>query len=90
MTQQSEEALEALRGVWQGTGQDASDLVEVCDTPRKKECRNVVHMTFDGYAEEGEDVQTAWRNKLEAEGKRSTKGGSLADLIFGTEPPHQG
>ena len=40
-------------------------------------------ITFDGYAEEGGDVRTAWRNTLAAEGKLG--GGSVADLVFGNQ-----
>ena len=40
-------------------------------------------ITFDGYAEEGVDLATAWRNTLAREGKLG--GGSVADLIAGTQ-----
>jgi hypothetical protein len=40
-------------------------------------------VTFDGYAEPGSDLGTAWRAKLEREGKLSASGGSLRELVLG-------
>jgi len=41
-------------------------------------------MTFDGYAPEGTDIGEAWRALLRREGKMSTSGESLRDLVLGT------
>jgi hypothetical protein len=38
-------------------------------------------VSFDGFAEEGVDMGTAWRNKLRREGKLG--GSSLGDLVLG-------
>jgi hypothetical protein len=38
-------------------------------------------VSFDGFAEDGVDLGTAWRSKLAREGKLS--GASLADLVMG-------
>jgi hypothetical protein len=40
-------------------------------------------VTFDGYAEPGTDLGAAWRAKLAREGKLSTSGASVRDLILG-------
>lgn len=87
MASQSDEALDVLRSVWQKEGQSIAEIDEACDGASKKQCRNAVHMGFDGLVDEagGQDLQSAWKNKLAAEGKVNTKGGSLADLIFGNE-----
>jgi hypothetical protein len=88
MATQSDEALDVLRQVWHKEGQSIAEIDEACDGASKKQCRNAVHMGFEGLAdedEEGTDLQTAWKNKLAKEGKVSNKGGSLADLIFGRE-----
>jgi hypothetical protein len=85
MTQQSDETIDVLRQVWDDQGQTVAAIDEACDAGTKKICRNAVHMTFEGYAEDGGDVQSAWKAKLAAEGKLSTKGGSLRDLILGPE-----
>ena len=81
MSQQSEQAAEVLRGIWQQTPADRLDLEAECSPT--KACRNMKDVTFDGFAEEGEDLATAWRQKLEREGKLG--GGSLADLVFGPQ-----
>ena len=70
---------EVLRTVWQGTPGAMQDLDAECSPT--KACRNMKDVTFDGYAEEGGDVRTAWRNTLAKEGKLG--GGSVADLVFG-------
>jgi hypothetical protein len=83
LTPNSMESLEALRGIWEAQGQTVASIGEVCDTPKKKTCRNADQMTFEGYAEEGGDVREAWRGHLARDGK--SKGGSLADLILGPQ-----
>jgi hypothetical protein len=70
---------EVLRAVWQGTPGAMQDLDAECSPT--KACRNMKDVTFDGFAEEGGDIRTAWRNTLEREGKLGT--GSVADLVFG-------
>jgi hypothetical protein len=40
-------------------------------------------VTFDGYAEPGSDLGTAWRAKLAREGKLSASEGSVRDLVLG-------
>lgn len=82
MTIESEQALEALRTVWQGQPSLAPDLDEDCNP--NKSCRNMKEVTFDGFAEPGQDLSTAWREKLAREGKLNTSGGSIRDLILGS------
>ena len=43
-------------------------------------------VTFDGYAEPGSDLGSAWRDKLAREGKLRTDGESLRDLVLGGPP----
>lgn len=73
---------EVLRDVWT-TPDDQTDLSEDCSPTRV--CRNARDFTFDGIAEGGEDLPTAWRRLLESEGKRSDSTGSIRDLVLG--PP---
>jgi hypothetical protein len=40
-------------------------------------------VTFDGFAEPGSDLGAAWRAKLDREGKLSSSGASVRDLILG-------
>ncbi len=83
MTQQSDDALEVLRAVWAAQDESGSDLDEDCSPT--KNCKNMRDITFDGYAEPGSDLTGAWREKLAREGKLSTSGGSIRDLVLG--PP---
>jgi len=74
-----EETVEVLRALWAVEGQ-TDDLDEVCGP--QKDCRNMKGVTFDGFAEPGSDLGSAWRDKLAREGKLS-EGGSLRDLVLG-------
>ncbi len=77
MTDHTDATAEVLRGIWQGTPTDVHELDEECSP--NKACRNMREVTFDGFAEDGVDMATAWRNKLKREGKLGAS--SLADLI---------
>jgi len=81
MTHQPDEAIEALRAVWSADGQRSADLDEDCSPT--KSCRNMKDVTFDGMAEPGIDLSAAWRERLRREGKLSTSGGSIRDLVLG-------
>jgi hypothetical protein len=81
MAHQPDEAVEALRAVWAADGQRADDLDEACGPT--KSCRNMKDVTFDGMAEPGSDLTAAWRERLRREGKLSTSGGSIRDLVLG-------
>ena len=78
MADQPTEALSALRGIWQQEPDQVDELDAECGPT--KACRNMKDVTFDGFAEEGVDLATAWRNKLAREGKLA--GQSLADLML--------
>ena len=81
MAHQPDEAVEALRAVWAADGQRADDLDEAFRPA--KSCRNMKDVTFDGMAEPGSDLSAAWRERLRREGKLSTSGGSIRDLVMG-------
>jgi hypothetical protein len=85
MTDQSFDERDVLRAVWAAEGQRA-DFDEECSPT--KTCRNMKDVSFDGLAEPGSDLRSAWRDKLAREGKLSTSGGTLADLIFGPAGDH--
>ena len=77
----SDEAVQALRAVWTAEGQRSEDLDEACGPT--KSCRNMKDVSFDGMAEPGTDLSAAWRERLRCEGKLSTSGGSIRDLVLG-------
>jgi hypothetical protein len=84
MAHQPDEAVEALRAVWAADGQRAEDLDEaVAALGPTKSCRNMKDVTFDGMAEPGTDLSAAWRERLRREGKLTTSGGSIRDLVLG-------
>jgi hypothetical protein len=82
MAYQPDEAVDVLRTVWAADGQSAADLDDDCGPT--KNCKNMKDVTFDGMAEPGSDLGSAWRERLRREGKLSTAGGSIRDLVLGS------
>lgn len=83
MSPAPESAVDVLRAVWDG--QDATGLDKAAH--RQKSCRNMKHVSFDGFGEPGTDIGTAWRERLRREGKLNTAGGTIRDLILGADTP---
>jgi hypothetical protein len=74
------EALEVLRDVWQARAQTVADLDDSCESHCKK--MTDAGVGFDDYAAgDAVDRVTAWRSRLEREGKLGSAG-SLADLVL--------
>lgn len=69
--------------MWSVPAQDQILLDEECSPT--KTCRNMVGISFDGFGEEGTDLQTAWKKTLEREDKVSSDGASLRDLVLGSQ-----
>lgn len=84
MTPEKDDAVEVLRAVWAVEGATKADLDDDCGPT--KACKNMAHVSFDGLAEPGSDLGAAWRDKLRREGKLSTSGDSIRDLVLGTTP----
>jgi hypothetical protein len=75
------EALEVLRDVWRGQAQAVADLDDSCESHCKK--MTDAGVGFDDYAAgDATDRITAWRARLDREGKLGTEG-SLRDLVMG-------
>ena len=87
MTQEPDSVVDVLRSVWAAEavaeGETSADLEEACGPT--KSCKNMQLVSFDGLAEPGSDLRDAWRERLEREGKLSTAGGSIRDLVLGSE-----
>ena len=82
MSGQNDTTADVLDSIWTvDYGRDPS-LDEDCSPT--KACRNMKDVTFDGYAEAGTDLATAWRDRLAREGKLN-EGGSVRDLILGRD-----
>ena len=78
---EQDEAAQVLRSIWGVTGQSSSDLDDDCGPT--KACKNMAHVSFDGMADPGTDLREAWRDKLRREGKLSTSGGTVRELVLG-------
>jgi hypothetical protein len=79
MDAESADALEVLKDVWRGQEQSAADI----DGSTESHCRKMTDagVGYDDYAAGDEtDRITAWRSRLEREGKLGTEG-SLRDLV---------
>jgi hypothetical protein len=83
MAYQPDEAVEVLRSIWSTGARDGEDAAEAFG--EAKVCRNMKDVTFDGMAEPGTDLRAAWRERLRREGKLSTAGGSVRDLVLGPD-----
>jgi hypothetical protein len=87
MTHEPDSVVDVLRSVWAAEavaeGETSADLEEACGPT--KSCKNMQLVSFDGLAEPGSDLRDAWRERLEREGKLSTAGGSIRDLVLGSE-----
>jgi hypothetical protein len=81
MTEQSGDAVEVLRAVWNAEGRTSAELEDAFGP--QKTCKNMKQVTFDGMAEPGSDLGKAWRERLEREGKLRESGGTLRDLVLG-------
>ncbi|MGH3930487.1 MAG: hypothetical protein ACRDTF_10985 [Pseudonocardiaceae bacterium] len=98
VTEESQQALSALRGIWSAQGQTSADLDEACGNT--KACTNMAGVGFQGLADGvdgienkdksspsvGNNLRAAWKTKLEREGKLQT-GSSVRDLVFGSSDP---
>ena len=80
MTDISPDPMQVLRTVLETDNDALSELDEECSPT--KTCRNMVGVTFDGFAEPGSDIGAAWRQKLAREGKLRTSGESLRDFAL--------
>jgi hypothetical protein len=75
------DARDVLRTVWDAQGDPSAALDDDCSPT--KVCKNMKDVSFDGFAEPGTDLRTAWRERLEREGKLNPAGGSIRDLVLG-------
>jgi len=81
MSHQPDEGIEVLRAVWSAQGQSGADLDEAAGA--EKSCKKMTDVGFDGLAGADEDLRSAWRARLQREGKLNPGGGTIRDLIMG-------
>jgi hypothetical protein len=78
----SEDALSVLRDIWHAREQSAADLDAAFGHGKGRSCKAMKHVGFGGDAEPvDDDLRTAWRSKLEREGKLRPDGQSVRDLL---------
>lgn len=82
----SDEPTQVLRALW-STDEATEAARELEHAGPGKVCKNMRNVTFDGMAEPGSDLGSAWRELLAREGKLDTSGGTIRDLVLG---PDQG
>ena len=85
MGDHGDDALDVLRAVWAADEAARAELDEECGPT--KSCKNMKDVTFDGYAEPGDDLSSAWRERLAREGKLRASEGSVRDLVLGSSEP---
>ena len=73
--------IDGAETMWSTPDENQVLLDEDCSPT--KTCRNMVGVSFDGFAESGADPSAAWRATLEREGKVKQGSSSLRDLVFG-------
>ncbi|NMH96358.1 hypothetical protein [Pseudonocardia acidicola] len=89
-----EQALSVLRGIWSAQGQTSAELEERFGTGHTKVCKNMKDIGFGGMAPDavaegpdgtntpvGSDLRSAWRNRLEREGKLHPHAVSIGETI---------
>lgn len=95
LPEDGQQALSALRGIWQAQNQTSADIEESCGNT--KSCKNMESVGFQGLVDEmggmsessdsksvSNNLRAAWKVKLEREGKASAGGTSVRDLVFGS------
>ncbi|MGI9606874.1 MAG: hypothetical protein ACR2P0_12115 [Acidimicrobiales bacterium] len=77
---QAAEPEAVLSDVWSNADEASADA----DCSPTKVCRNARDFTFDGIAEDGDDLATSWRTLLEREGKLVDGGSPIRDIVLGS------
>jgi len=95
LSNDGKEALSTLQGIWSAQNQTSADIDESCGNT--KACKSMNSVGFQGLIDEaepddkgapsvGNSLRSAWKTKLEREGKLGSSGGggSVRDLVFGS------
>jgi hypothetical protein len=86
MSDDAGEALRVLRGIWSAQGQGTADLDHVHG--KGGHCKRMEGVGFDDFDGTEDELRTAWRARLEREGKLTADGATVADLVLGPEHAH--
>ncbi len=72
----------ATSTIWEADSNDGASMYDADCSPTRV-CRNAREFTFEGIATDGGDLQAAWRDTLEREGKLNGSAGSMHELVLG-------
>lgn len=96
LPEEGQQALSVLQSLWSAQGQGSHNVdSSSCETsPSGSQCKSSQSMGFEGIIDEVEattdtaeavdNVQTAWRKKLEQEGKLQHEGKSVREMVLGS------
>lgn len=83
MTDSDPNPKQLLRSIW---AEHADGEFEIdADCSPTKQCRNMRDITFEGFAEGGTDISTAWKAVLAREGKLTPGAETIRDLVLGND-----
>lgn len=85
MTSGSDDRHDATSAMW-ATDEPSGAVAFDEDCSPTRVCRNAREFSFEGISEDGGDLRTAWREKLEREGKLNRSAESIADLVLSPAP----
>jgi len=85
MTAAFEKPDDPIREMWASDERAGDDTFDEDCSPTRV-CRNARAFSFEGIAEEGRDLNDAWRETLEREGKLRKSTESIRDLVLGQTP----
>jgi hypothetical protein len=72
-----------LTSIWSDGADGRIEIDEDCSPT--KQCRNMRDITFEGFAEAGTDISTAWKAVLAREGKLTPGAETIRDLVLGND-----
>lgn len=72
---------QVMTSIWAADGE--LEIDEDCSPTRQ--CRNMRDITFEGFADAGTDISTAWKAVLAREGKLTPGAETIRDLVLGSE-----
>jgi hypothetical protein len=72
-----------LTSIWADRADGAIEIDEECSPT--KQCRNMREITFEGFAEAGTDIATAWKAVLARDGKLVPGAETIRDLVLGSD-----
>ena len=83
MTPGLDNADDPIQAMWATDEEEDGAIAFDEDCSPTRVCRNAREFSFEGIAADGGDLKTAWRDRLEREGKLNPSAESIRDLVLG-------